>query len=230
VQHLAMIMDGNRRWAIKNKLSSILNGHKKGVDSIKVSVRFCLKNKIKYLSLYTFSIENFKRPESEKSFLFNLLATMSKELLVEMLENKIRVRFVGDRSLFPPQTLEIIEEVENKTKDLDALNLNFLFCYGGRQEIVNAAKRLVRKAERGTILADQITEEVLKEELWTAGMPDPELMIRTGSKNLRISNFLLFQLAYSELMFLDCYWPEINEEKLKTCFDDFYEVKRNFGK
>ena len=230
MQHLAMIMDGNRRWATENKLSSILNGHKKGVDSIKATVRFCLKNEIKYLSLYTFSIENFKRPESEKIFLFNLLVTTGKDLLSEMIKNKIRVKFIGDRGHFPNQTLEMIEEVESKTKRFDSLNLNFLFCYGGRQEIVNAAKRLAEKAKQGAILASEINEEMLKNELWTGDIPDPDLMIRTGSQNSRISNFLLFQLAYSELMFLDCYWPEINEEKLENCLNNFHKTKRNFGK
>ena len=229
MQHLAMIMDGNRRWAREKKLQAVSMGHKKGVDSVKTSIRFCIKNKIKYLSLYTFSLENFNRDNVEKEYLFDLLSRTLRDDLEEFIKYGVKIRFVGDRNYFPEKMESIIAGAEEGTKHLDKLCLNILFCYGSKQEVLSAAKKVAQKVRDGALHVDEINEDVFRGEMWMNGTPDPELIIRTG-KASRLSNFLLFQGAYSELMFLDCYWPEINEERLQDCVDKFYVLQRNFGK
>jgi len=224
-----MIMDGNRRWARENGLSAVMLGHKSGVESVKVAIKFCIKKGIKYLSLFTFSIENFRRDKTEQSYIFDLLVDVIKNDLLDLIKNGIRIRFIGDRKFFPEKVRSVISEVEEKTKHLTNLNLNMLFCYGARQEIVNAAKKVAKKVSDGILSVDEIDESEFRNNLWTDDIPDADLVVRTG-KVSRLSNFLLFQSAYSELMFLDCYWPEINEDRLRYCFDDFHGVQRNFGK
>jgi undecaprenyl diphosphate synthase len=227
MQHLAIIPDGNRRWAKKNKLAAVM-GHRSGMDAVKHAISMCLENGIKYLSLYTFSLENFNRSDEEKRYLFNLLAEGFSAQLPELIENGIKVKFIGDASYFPEVLKKTIKNIEQETKHLDALQLNLLFCYGGRGEMVSAFKLLAEQVKQGTIQADDITEETIRSALWTSGIPDPELVIRTGG-NIRLSNLLLFQSAYSELMFLDCFWPEITKERLQQCVNDFKNVQRNFG-
>lgn len=228
MQHLAIIPDGNRRWAAKNKLKSIF-GHKKGLDAVKVAIRVCIKNKIKYLSIYTFSLENFNRSEEEKSYLFNLLVNELAIQLQDFKKEGIRIRFIGDKNYFPGNVRQTIQKAEQETKDLDKLHLNLLFCYGSKNEIVNAARSLAQKVKSGEIKVEEIDEKSLSDSLWTSGMPDPDLIIRT-SNLFRLSNFLLYQSAYSELMFLDCFWPEVTEPILQKCVDDFIQIQRNFGK
>ncbi len=228
MQHLAMIMDGNRRWARKNRLSSASLGHKKGVDSVKIAVEFCLKKNIKYLSLYMFSLENFNRSEEEKNYIFNLLDSTLKDNLPEFIKNNISVRFVGDRSYFPKSVVSTINLVEKETFNLKKLFLNFLFCYGARQEIVSSVKKIAKKVKDGLLNIDDINEDTIKNESWLGGIPDPALLIRTGDV-CRLSNFLLYQAAYSELIFLECGWPEINEKILQNCVDKFKSIRRNFG-
>lgn len=228
MQHLAIIPDGNRRWAAKNKLKSIF-GHKKGLDAVKVAIKVCIKNKIKYLSIYTFSLENFNRSEEEKSYLFNLLNNELVAQLQNFKKEGIRIRFIGDKNYFPVNVRQTIQKAEQETKDLDKLHLNLLFCYGSKNEIVHAAKSLAQKVKSGEIKVEEIDEKSLSDSLWTAGMPDPDLIIRT-SNLFRLSNFLLYQSAYSELMFLDCFWPEVTEPILQKCVDDFVQIQRNFGK
>lgn len=229
MQHLAMIMDGNRRWAKSRKLKAVTLGHRKGVDTVKTAISFCLKKGIKYLSLYVFSIENFNRPEEEKKYIFNLLVEVLKDGIADFIKQEIRVRFLGERDLFPASVLPTIKKTEEKTKDLDKLHLSFLFCYGAKQEVVYAAKSLAKKVKDGFLNFDDIDENMVQQELWTSELPNPDLIVRTSGIS-RLSNFLLFQAAYSELMFLDCYWPEINEVRLQQCVDNFYKVQRNFGK
>jgi len=227
MKHLAVIMDGNRRWAKKKGLRSFL-GHRQGAKSIKKITDFCLKKGISYLSLYTFSIENFNRSEQERSYLFELIKNEALKQLDLFLKHGVRVRFLGERSLFPESIKSTIEEIEERTKDLDKLNLNFLFCYGSRQEIVDGIKKLFQKIKQGLISENDISEKELADCLWTAGMPEPDLIIRTGGA-VRLSNFLLFQAAYSELYFLDCLWPEIDETHLQGAYDKFSASQRNFG-
>ncbi len=228
MQHLAIIPDGNRRWAKKNKLKSIM-GHKTGMDVFKKTIKFCLKKGIEYLSFYTFSLENFNRPEEEKKYLFKLLMDQSMKQLSELKEQGVRVRFIGDRDYFPKDIIPAINRMEEETKDNNKLNLNLLFCYGARREIVHVVKDLAKQVKAGVLNLEDINEEKIKDSLWTAGMPDPELIIRT-SKRARLSNFLLYQSAYSEFMFLDIFWPEITEDHLQKCLDDFEGIQRNFGK
>ncbi len=228
MQHLAIIPDGNRRWAKKNKLKSIM-GHRTGMEAFKKTIKFCLKKGINYLSFYTFSLENFNRPEEEKKYLFKLLMDQSIKQLPELKKQGVRVRFIGDRNYFPHEMLSSIKQIEDETKDNNKLNLNLLFCYGGQREIVHVVKDLAKKVKAGVIDLEDINEEKIKGSLWTAGMPDPELIIRT-SKRARLSNFLLYQAAYSEFMFLDIFWPEITDDHLQKCLDDFDGIQRNFGK
>jgi undecaprenyl diphosphate synthase len=228
LNHIAMIMDGNRRWARKNGLRSISEGHKRAIDVASNVVTFCLNKGIKYLSLYTFSIENFRREEFEKEFLFNLLVEYLKNNTDDFIKNGIKVRMVGDKNLFPEHTREIISNVEKLTAHLDKLQLNMLFCYGARQEIVNAAKRMAEKVKNGDLAPSDINEDNFRSEMWLGNIPDPELIIRTSGVS-RLSNFLVFQGAYSEWMFVDEFWPEVDEKILQRCIDKFHTIKRNFG-
>lgn len=227
MKHLACIMDGNRRWAKQHKLQALL-GHRQGAESIQRVIDFCLKNRIKYLSLYTFSIENFNRSKEECTYLFDLISTEVKNRLDDFIKYKIRVRFIGDRSLFPKSVKPAIDEIEAATQHLDALHINFLFCYGSRQEIIGGIKSLVKKVKDGLISEDDISEDLFNQHLWTADIPDPDLIVRTGGV-VRLSNFLLYQAAYSEFYFLDCFWPEISEQHLQGALNYFNECKRNFG-
>jgi undecaprenyl diphosphate synthase len=228
MQHLAIIPDGNRRWAAQHKLESFF-GHKKGLEPIRSAIKVCIKNSIKYLSFYTFSLENFKRSEHEKSYLFDLLTEKFTTELPELINNGVRVRFIGDHSQFPDTIRRIALQTEQATQNLSVLNVNLLFCYGATAELTQAVKHIAQQVKDGSLSPEQITEETLRSSLWTAGMPDPDLIIRTGGL-ARLSNFLLFQSAYSELSFLDCFWPDVTEEKLEHCIENFQQTKRNFGK
>jgi undecaprenyl diphosphate synthase len=228
MQHLAIIPDGNRRWASQHKLASFF-GHKKGLEPVRYAIKVAIKNGIKYLSLYTFSIENFRRSENEKSYLFDLLMTELPKELPDLINNGVRIRFIGDRSRFPSHIIDAIKRIEDQTSHLDTLNVNLLFCYGATTEIAYAVKVLAQKVKDGLLNVDDIDEQTVHDSLWTAGMPDPDLIIRTGNL-ARLSNFLLFQAAYSEFSFLDCFWPEVTEERLEQCIQSFNNTKRNFGK
>jgi undecaprenyl diphosphate synthase len=228
MQHLAIIPDGNRRWAKKNKFKSLL-GHKKGLQAFRLAIKFCIKRGIKFLSIYTFSLENFKRSEDEKNYLVELFVNEFPKQLPELIEQGIRVRFLGDRNYFPEKVRPVIDEIEEKTKHLDLLNFNLLFCYGAKGEIVHAVKNLAKKVKDGNLNINDINEQSISDSLWTTGIPDPDLIIRT-SGIIRLSNFLLYQAAYSEFAFLECYWPEVTEAHLADCVNKFEEVQRNFGK
>jgi len=228
MQHLAVIPDGNRRWASQNKMASFF-GHQKGLDVIKTAFQFCLKNGIKYFSLYAFSLENFRRDEAEKRYLFEqILAKAFTQQLPELIKHNIRVRFVGDRTLFPPSVREAIEQIEEQTRSFEALKVNILFCYGATAEITNAVKRIAALVRGGAIQLEDIDESMVRSALWTEDTPTPDLIIRTGGA-VRLSNFMLYQAAYSEFMFLDDYWPAITEDHLQRCLEKFNTIKRNFG-
>lgn len=228
MQHLAIIPDGNRRWAKKNKLESIF-GHRRGTETIKAAIQVCIKNGIRYLSFYTFSLENFNRSEIEKNYLFNLLKETFQKQLPDLIKQGIRVCFIGDRTLFPEEIKEAAHQAEEKTKHLDTLQLNLMFCYGGQTEIIEAARQLAQQVKAGLLEPEQINEKMLRASLWTGDTPDPDLIIRTGN-TIRTSNFLPFQAAYSEWRFFDKFWPEMTEEILEQCVQDFVNIKRNFGK
>lgn len=227
MQHLACIMDGNRRYALKHGWKPWI-GHQKGVDAVRVALDFCLQYKIPYLSLYAFSIENFKRSQEEKLFLFDLIPTMAKQHLDELIEKGIRVKFVGDRSLFPENVAPELDKIEQKTHQGKNLQVNFLFCYGGQQEIVYAVKEIVRKVKAGQLEEQEIDEKLVAQHLWTNGTPEPDLIFRTGGQQ-RLSNYLLFQAAYSEYYFTDRLWPALTTQDLEQACSSFNIRKRNFG-
>jgi undecaprenyl diphosphate synthase len=228
MQHVAIIMDGNRRWARQNKFQSTFFGHKKGVESVRRAVEWCLKNEISYLSLYTFSLENLRRSEEEKQYLLDLVIETIYAEADELAEKGVKVQFVGDRKLFPVGVIPAINEIEEKTVDGTKLTVNILFYYGAQQELADAAKKLAYAVQEGRIDPESITTETLKNELWTVGIPDPDIVIRPGGFS-RMSNFLLYQTAYSELFFLDKMWPDVTEDDLTHCANRFMEMRRNFG-
>ena len=222
-------MDGNRRWALQQGFASWF-GHRKGLDVVQRVIDFCLEKNIKYLSLYTFSLENLQqRSHAEQDYLFGVLAQEALQDLDVFKRKNIKIRFIGDRQQFPAQVIPICEMVEEETKFGDALQLNFLLCYGGQQEIVNAAKRIAVDVVQGALQVNDITPNIFENYLWTIGMSLPDLIIRTGGQQ-RLSNFLLYQCAYSELYFLDCLWPDISDADLQLAYIYFNECRKNFGK
>lgn len=220
LSHLALIMDGNRRWAKSHSLLPWL-GHKQGSKVVEMVMKYCLDNNISYLSLYTFSLENFARPEKEVSYLFSLISE-SLQQVKKFVEEGIRIKFVGDISRAPVQTQIDCQEIEQATKDCSRLQCNILFCYGGRQEIASACEGLRKKAQA-------ITTDAINKSLWTGGIPDPDAVIRTGGVK-RLSNFLLYQASYSEIRFLDCLWPDLTEELLHETVLDCVHAQKNSGK
>lgn len=227
IKHLAIIMDGNRRWAIARGMQAML-GHHEGVKAVERAIQFCLESEINYLSLYAFSLENFRRSPEEKSYLFELMAHELQARLETFVAKGIRIKFVGDRAIFPAQVMPVCRQVEQETENCTSLTLNFLFCYGAQQEIVEGVRKLVRKVKSGELDEHDLTEKVFEQSLWSYGTPAPDLIIRTGGRQ-RLSNFLLYQAAYSEFCFLDCLWPDITVDHFKTVMHDFENSTRNFG-
>ena len=224
LKHIAIIMDGNRRWAKEKFLPSAM-GHQKGVDSLRNTMRLFDKYGIKYLTVYAFSTENWNRKKEEVEFLMNLLAKTLLGELDEMHSENVKIKFLGDISKLNAKLVEIIQNAENKTKDNTGVNLNIAFNYGARDEITNAVKAIVKEG----IPAEEITEDTISQHLYTKNMPDPDLLIRTGGEK-RISNYLLWQIAYSEVYITDTYWPEFGEEELIKAITEFEHRNRRFGK
>ena len=205
-----------------------MQGHKQGKEAARLAIDFCIKNNIKYLSLYTFSLENFSRSQIEQNIIFSILVDSITHELDQFIQQGVRIVFMGDRSKFPMHLREAIANAQEQTKELSVLQLNILFCYGGQQELVHAVKAIASKVVAGELALEDITKDTVSGALWTAGVPNPDLIVRTSGVN-RLSNFLLYQAAYSELAFLDCHWPEITEAHLQKCMDDFRATTRNFG-
>lgn len=227
IKHLACVMDGNRRWAKKEgKLS--LQGHYAGAQAVQRVAEFCLTHAISYLSLYTFSLENFKRSAQEQEYLFDILERSISSNLADFISRGIKLQFVGDRTLFPAHIRASCERAEQATAHLTALTINVLFCYGAQQELVAAAQAVAHKVQQGLLSAQDITQELFEEHLWLRDTPSPDVILRTGGA-LRVSNFLLYQSAYSEFYFLNTLWPDISEVELQQVVDDFAQRKRNFG-
>ncbi len=220
-------MDGNRRWAKEKGLPTSI-GHKKGAEVIEDVVKFCLEQKIRYLTLYTFSIENLQRSDDEKNNIFALIPTYFEKYKKELINNRIKIKIIGDKSLIPKNIHPYFQAIENDTKNGDLLTVSFLFCYGGRQELCAAVKKISSLVLSNKINVDQISEDRVKNTLWSCELPYPDLLIRTGKRN-RISNFLIWQIAYSEIMFLDIYWPDINKKYLINCCKKFQNTHRTFG-
>lgn len=228
LQHIAIIMDGNRRWA-KNKMLPTAAGHKKGVDALRTATKSCKKFGIKYLTVYAFSTENWNRDKEEVSFLMELLAKTIKSEVPVFVENDIKLTFIGDRTNLKPELVKILEYGEKSTENGKSLNLQIAFNYGARMEITNAIKKICEQLEDGNININDITEEMVSSNLYTSNIPDPDLLIRTGGEK-RISNYLLWQAAYSEIYVTDTFWPDFDEEEMAKAITDFKNRQRRFGK
>lgn len=221
ISHLALIMDGNRRWAKQQGLFS-WQGHRQGAKAVEMVIAYCIENGIPYLSLYAFSLENLQRSEDEKTYLFNLIIE-SHNRAAEFIKNGVRVRFVGDLSLLPQNVQESCNALMQATSLGQKLECNFLVCYGGQQEIITATQKIINSGMAS------VDKNSLKSALWLGNIPDPEIIIRTGGVQ-RLSNFLLFQAAYSEIRFLDCFWPALTKDLLDKTVQDCLFAKKNFGK
>lgn len=224
LKHIAIIMDGNRRWAKEKHLPSAM-GHQKGVDSLRSTMRLFDRFGIKYLTVYAFSTENWNRKKEEVEFLMGLLAKTLLNELDDMHKENVRIRFLGDLTKLSKNLVDIVKNAENKTKDNTGVNLNIAFNYGSRDEITNALKAIVQEG----LKSEDITEETVSNHLYTKDIPDPDLLIRTGGEK-RISNYLLWQLAYSEIYVTDAYWPEFDENELSKAIVEFEHRNRRFGK
>lgn len=227
-QHIAIIMDGNGRWAKKRGLPKVM-GHKQGVESVKNITKACIKFGVKYLTIYAFSTENWQRPKDEVSVLFKLLEDFIKKESRIFHDNNVRVRIIGERNRIPPELIKIIEGLEQDTKDYNKLTLNIALSYGSRQEIVNAVRVLSGEAKKGAIDPEAIDEKVFSRYLYTRDCPDPELLIRTSGE-MRVSNFLLWQISYSEIYVTPKLWPDFGERDLKNAIEEYQKRERRFGK
>lgn len=226
-QHVAVIMDGNGRWA-KSKGLPRTAGHKKGADALKRTLDNCKEIGIKYLTIYAFSSENWKRPSDEISDLMQLLQHYLHKELETLHENNIRLRFIGDLSRLESKICEQLEYAKKLTQNNKDFHLTIALSYGSRQEIVLATKKLAQQVESGKITPEQITEELFSKNLDTAGLPDPDLLIRTGGEK-RLSNFLLWQSAYTEFYFSDTLWPDFDKNDLISALNDFAKRERRYG-
>mgnify|MGYP001082301664 CR=1 FL=1 len=228
LKHIAIIMDGNARWAKKNNLS-LFNGHRKGVENIKNIAEGCIENNITHLTLYALSAENWKRPKIEIDNLLNLLDEYIGNSIKPLIENDVRINIFGDLSKIPQKTLDKIQKIQLDTANNKALNLNVAFGYGAKQEITRAVKNIAFDVRDKKIDPQDIDEELVSRNLYISDLPDPDLLIRTAG-DLRVSNFLLWQIAYSELYFINDFWPDFNKKKLKLAIIDFNNRERRYGK
>ncbi len=227
LKHIAIIMDGNKRWAKKHGLPSVL-GHKKGAEAARKTLIACVKLKIPYLTLYTFSSENWHRDADEVNDIMNLLKFYLSNELNLLIEQQIRVKIIGDKNRFPQDVLELINRCEEETKHNTRLYLQVALSYGAREEIVNAQKKLFSDLISDRIKVEELDENLFASYLYTDGIPDPDLLIRTSGEH-RISNFLLWQLAYSELYFTKLLWPDFNSTHLHRAIDNYYKRERRYG-
>jgi tritrans,polycis-undecaprenyl-diphosphate synthase [geranylgeranyl-diphosphate specific] len=231
VEHIAIILDGNRRWASENELNPWL-GHKKGAETVEQLLDWCEKLNVKFVTLYTFSTENFRRSPSEIEEIMRIAEEKFRKLLTDerIHRNKVHVKVIGRTSLLPENLKQLIGEVEKATADYDSQFLNFAFAYGGRAEIVDAAKTIAEKVRDGKLELDDINESTFEKYLYTSHMTkqEPDLIIRTSGEE-RLSGFLLWQSAYSELAFLDVYWPDFRFIDLLRTIRTFQKRKRRYG-
>ena len=226
-RHLAIIMDGNGRWAERRHRPRTL-GHRAGARAVQVCLDFCLKEGIRSLTLFAFSSENWQRPAEEVGALMKLFLRMLDNEVEELHRRGARIIFIGERGDFSPVIQEKMARAEALTLNNDAIIANIAAGYGGRWDIVRAARQLAEEAVAGTISTDAIDESLFSSRLSLAGQPDPDLFIRTGG-DIRISNFLLWQLAYTEMWFTDTLWPDLDEHTLRQAMDDFGSRERRFG-
>lgn len=223
LKHIAIIMDGNRRWAKKNMLPSAM-GHKKGVEALKKTLKAAHKFGVKYLTLYAFSTENWNRKQEEVDFLMNLFANTIKSQLEELNQNNVKLRFIGYLKALNPTLQEILAQAVETTKNNTGVNLQIAINYGARNEIVNAIKDMMYQG----VKPEDVNEELVSKFLYTSSVPDPDLLIRTGGE-MRVSNYLLWQIAYCELYITKTFWPEFDEEALKNSILEFAKRQRRWG-
>jgi len=225
--HIAIIMDGNGRWASARHLPRIA-GHQQGVESVRAIIEACLKKDIACLTFFGFSSENWRRPKAEVDFLLGLFGRLLKTEIKALSDNGVRLRVIGDRSVFPESLKAAITEAEAQTRSGTRLNLSIAFNYGGRWDLVQAMKQVVEKAMQGAIDPQQLDEDSISRHLALADLPEPDLLIRTSGE-YRISNFLLWQCAYTELYFSDVFWPDFREAQLETALIAYAHRERRFG-
>jgi len=219
IKHMAIIMDGNGRWGLKHKNSRNL-GHKEGLKTVEMVIKYCLKKKIKFLTLYAFSTENWKRPLKERNYLFRLLEIYLIEKLEKLNNEKIKIKILGEKKFYNKLN-KLLDFAEKKTIRNTKLQINLALNYGSKKEIVYAFNKLKKRSK--------ISENDINKNLYTKNIPDPEILIRTGNTQ-RLSNFLLWQAAYTEIFFEKKLWPDFNYEDLNKIMKKFSNIKRNFGK
>ena len=220
LKHVAIIMDGNGRWGLRNK-NSRNAGHKEGLNTVEKIINQSIKNNIKYLTLYAFSTENWRRPQKEIKYLFNLLENFLLNRIDDLHKKNIKLKIIGDKN-FTQKLNNLLNSAEKKTNKNSKLQINLALNYGSKLELINAFKKLLKNQ-------DNINEKNLKKYFYTKDIPDPDLLIRTGNTK-RLSNFLLWQLAYSEIFFEKKLWPDFNEKDYIRIIKKFKTIKRNFGK
>lgn len=225
--HIAIIMDGNGRWAKAHGFPRAI-GHKKGADAVREVVEGCLERGINVLTLYAFSSENWSRPDDEVSDLMGLLRLYIKKEVSSLDKQGVRLRFIGQRERLAQDIIKQIEQAEDRTKHNEKLTLVIALNYGGQAEIIDAVKKIARQVDSGSITVDNITEETLSSSLYTADWENPDLIIRTSGEQ-RLSNFMLWQAAYSEFLFMDLLWPDFNKKSLDDAIEVYHQRERRFG-
>tara|TARA_B100001996_G_scaffold166095_1_gene126625 strand:- start:1708 stop:2385 length:678 start_codon:yes stop_codon:yes gene_type:complete len=220
LKHIAIIMDGNGRWGLKKKNSRNF-GHKQGIQTVEIILKKAIEQKIPYLTLFSLSTENWKRPRQEIKFLLNLIREYFNKHLDKVIKQGVKIRIVGQTKKFPQDVKKILNKVQNKTKKNIKINLILALNYGSRDEILYAIKNMLKKKVR-------INQSNFENQLYTLNIPDPDILIRTGGKK-RLSNFLLWQMAYTELFFVEKLWPDFNGNDLMKILNKFKGIKRNFG-
>ena len=228
LQHIAFIMDGNRRWA-KQRGLPVFQGHKKGADVLVDIAKAVKELGVKYMTVYAFSTENWQRSESEVSQLMDLLRQYLDSGFDELQKNNACIKFIGERNMLAPDIVEKIEKIERDTAQNGAVTLCVVLSYGGRQEITAAVRKIAAQTAEGKLRVEDIDADVVGNNLYTAGIPDPDLMIRTGGE-FRMSNYLLWQLSYSELYFSKTLWPDFAAAELKQIIEDYTKRERRYGK
>ncbi len=225
--HVAIIMDGNGRWAKRRGLPRIA-GHHEGMKVVKKVVRHASDLGVKVLTLYAFSTENWKRPQDEVDFLMKLPGEFLNSFLPELIEQNVRVTIMGHKEVLPIHTIQAVDEAIEKTKSNTGLVLNFALNYGSRNEITTALTQIIQDIGKGAVTQEDVSEELISQYLMSASLPDPDLLIRTSGE-VRLSNFMLWQLAYSEFWFTDINWPDFTEEHLKKAIYDYQNRGRRYG-
>lgn len=226
-QHIAIIMDGNGRWAKAKGMPRVF-GHREGVRSVREIVEICGEIGVRYLTLYAFSTENWKRPKDEVSTLMSILVTSLRQELKNLHRNNVRLTTIGDLSKLPAEAQAELEEAREKTKDNTGLTLNLALSYSGRWDLTRALRSIAADVAAGALAAENVNEALISSRLSTAGMPDPDLLIRSSGE-LRISNFLLWELAYTEIHITDCFWPDFRKPQLLEAISEYQRRERRFG-